>query len=155
MATPNTDQLNSLINLTETQLADNKQDLLGQILQMDKTVDDYGRVGWEFYVRFGFAFAKLKFLYFSVCFQCQPKNPCMFDILSCPKCTRVSDSTSFFKDVRRKTKYSQSYINTLIRIAALGVKYPKVKLTPWNFRSLSKFMTFLPDQMEQDRQTWV
>ena len=151
----NLDELNTLLSLTDAQLSDDKNELLVQIAHMIQTVGNFERLGWEFYTRLGCSLAKLKFMYYVVCFHCQLKNRGIFEVLSCPKCAKISNSTSFFRDIRRKIKYSPGYINNLIRIAALGVKYPKVKLTPWNFGNLSKFMTFLPDQMEADRDTWI
>lgn len=137
------------------QLSNDKRALFKQLIDIDKATQDYKRSGWQHYERFGVALAMLKRMYFTVCFQCKPRNPTVFYILSCQGCALASKGNNFFKDLGQKIKYSNGYINNLIRIAGLSSKYPIVKLTPWNFRHLSKYMTYLPEQMEKDRHIWL
>jgi len=150
-----TPQPTSSNDMREMPLADNRQDLLEQVLQIDSNIQNYKRAGWLHYEHFGIALAKLKRMYFTACSHCKSKNPDMFEILSCLKCAKASNGNTFFKDLEQKIDYTPGYINYLIRIAALSAKYPKLKLTPWNFSLLSKYITYLPDQMEKDKHLWV
>jgi len=140
---------------TELQLSNSKEEALNQEVNINKELKNYLRRGWEYYGRFGLALAQSKYLYFDTCFQCKPLNPDIFTVLSCNKCVKASNGNKFFEDLKLKgVTYSNSYINSLIQIARLGRTFPNVKRTPWNFEKLNKYMSYLPDQMKQDKDIW-
>ena len=139
-------------------LPTDKNQLLKYVQSVAKEVENYKRQGWEYFGGLGYALAKLKHIYFTVCFICKHDNvrsTDMFAILSCKRCTKASNGNTFFEDVCKKVTYDKGYINFLITVAALVDKFPKVMQTPYNSAELKKYMVYLPERMANDKHIWL
>jgi len=97
----------------------------------------------EHFYRAGVLLAKIKYQCFKKCDKCTSRvDTCIFEVVMCKGCTKVSNGNTFFQDVKQlkleKLKknsggtISDDYINFFIRFASLCHKYPKLRLITWN-----------------------
>jgi hypothetical protein len=146
--------------LEAPELSNDKTNLGKQLKEIDKNINYRKCSDTEYHAVYGYALAKLKFQYFTVCNICQSCNRDMFTVLSCKRCVKASNSNhkAFINDVKNldlQVGYCSDYINFFISLAGLCTKFPNFKKIPWNSAKIKKFMPYWADQLELDKHVWA
>ena len=117
----------------------------------------YKRWGTLYYDDLGYALAKLKRTYYTVCDICKKDKADMFCIVSCGRCAKASQGNTFFQDVSKilGVEYSKSHINFLIQISGICCTFSMFKCAVWAISDVKKYIAYLKPQLEEDSNTWL
>ena len=146
-----------LVSLNRAELSNDKQELLVQLTEIKKNMEVYKRWGALYYDDMGYALAKLKRTYYTVCDICKRNEANMFCIISCGRCVKGSQGNTFFHDVLEilGVQYSKSHINFLIQVSGLCNDFPKFRCAVWTTTDVKKYMPYLRDKMKMELNEWV
>jgi hypothetical protein len=145
-----------LVSLNRAELPNDKQELLVQLTEIKKNMEVYKRWGALYYDDMGYALAKLKRIYYTVCDICKRNEADMFCIISCGRCVKASQGNTFFHDVLGilGVQYSKSHINFLIQVSGLCNDFPKFRCAVWTITDVKKYMPYLRDKIKMELNEW-
>ena len=130
----------------------NKQELLEAVILYTEILKNYQRKGIVHYITFGKLLFNLKVLYMRKCEAC--KNNDSLDYMSCKRCCKISDSKTFFNDVKTVYQFANGHINSIINIYMLSDKFNNFKYIPFNISTILPHISCLTQQMTIDIDFW-
>ena len=134
----------------QEELSSDKAVLQQQILKIHNEIQTYERRGTQYYGKRGLALAKLKLMYFIPCVKCRIKEAMMFEILSCKRCSKSSQSRDFFDEINSIINYKISHINLLIKFGGLCSQFHKLNYAKLSLTDVKKYMKHLQKAMSEE-----
>ena len=134
-----------------------KNEILDKIIKIDNIVTHHKSRAKIMYSGLGCELARLKFLHFKKCSDCDKMSNLSRDIfaaLKCRKCLKNTDVKSFFTKIKIIIGYSKSYVNYLIAFGKICSDYPKIKSSALSILEIRKHMAFLQERLKIDSDFW-